>query len=107
MPRNQMIMSVLVWVVVFVIFYFMLIRPNKKKEQSLKQMRDSIQKGDTVVTIGGIVAKVAKVDDEKVVLDLGPSRTKVPFEKWAIGRVIEKADESSESVSNVEEKIEE
>lgn len=107
MPRNQIIMSVLVWVVVFVIFYFMLIRPNKKKEQSLKQMRDSIQKGDTVVTIGGIVAKVAKVDDEKVVLDLGPSRTKVPFEKWAIGRVIEKADESSESVSNVEEKIEE
>ena len=105
MPKNQMIMSIVVWVLVFVIFYFMLIRPNKKKEQNLKQMRDSIQKGDTVVTIGGIIAKVAKVEEEKVVLDIGPSRTKVPFEKWAIGRVLEKAS-NDEPVQNVEEKIE-
>lgn len=105
MPKTQLYMSLIVWAIVFLVFYFMLIRPNKKKEQSLREMRNSIQKGDTVVTIGGIVAKVAKVEDEKVVLDLGPSRTKVPFEKWAIGRVIEKASEESEAI-NVEEKLE-
>lgn len=105
MPKTQLYMSLIVWAIVFLVFYFMLIRPNKKKEQSLREMRNSIQKGDTVVTIGGIVAKVAKVEDEEVVLDLGPSRTKVPFEKWAIGRVIEKASEESEAI-NVEEKLE-
>ncbi len=68
-------------------------------------MRNSIEKGDTVVTIGGVIAKVAKVEEDKIVLDLGPSRTKVPFEKWAIGRVIEKASKE-EVVADAEEKIE-
>ena len=105
MPTQQLIMSLVLWVVVFAVFYFVLIRPQKKKDQKLKEMRNSIEKGDTVVTIGGVIAKVAKVEEDRIVLDLGPSRTKVPFEKWAIGRVVEKA--SSEEVStDAEEKIE-
>ncbi len=50
-------------------------------------MRSSLGVGDKVVTIGGIVANVAKVEDDVVILELGPNRTKVPFEKWAIGTV--------------------
>ncbi len=105
MPQKQLIMSLGLWVVVFAVFYFILIRPQKKKDQKLKEMRNSIEKGDTVVTIGGVIAKVAKVEEDKIVLDLGPSRTKVPFEKWAIGRVIEKASKE-EVVADAEEKIE-
>ena len=105
MPQKQLMMSLGLWVAVFAVFYFVLIRPQKKKDQKLKEMRNSIEKGDTVVTIGGVIAKVAKVEEDRIVLDLGPSRTKVPFEKWAIGRVVEKA--SSEEVStDAEEKIE-
>ncbi len=47
-------------------------------------MRDSINVGDKVVTIGGLCATVAKVEEERVVLEVGPNRTKMPFEKWAI-----------------------
>ena len=82
---QQMIMGLLMWVVVFGVFYFLLIRPQKKKE--LKEMRENLNVGDKVTTIGGIIAHVAKVEENAVILEIGPNRTKVPFEKWAIGKV--------------------
>ena len=84
---QQMIMGLLMWVVVFGVFYFLLIRPQKKKDKQLKDMRANLNVGDKVTTIGGIVANVAKVEENVVILELGPNRTKVPFEKWAIGSV--------------------
>lgn len=86
MPQ-QMIMAVVMWVAVFAVFYFLLIRPQKKKEKQLKDMRENLKTGDKVTTIGGIIANVAKVEEDHVVLELGPNRSKVPFEKWAIGTV--------------------
>ena len=50
-------------------------------------MRDSLAVGDTVVTIGGIVDNVAKIEEETIVIEFGPSRTKMPIQKWAIGSV--------------------
>ena len=84
---QQMIMGLLMWVVVFGVFYFLLIRPQKKKDKELKEMRENLNVGDKVTTIGGIIAHVAKVEENAVILELGPNRTKVPFEKWAIGKV--------------------
>ena len=57
------------------------------KDKELKEMRDSLAVGDTVVTIGGIVANVAKIEEETIVIEFGPSRTKMPIQKWAIGSV--------------------
>lgn len=87
MPQQQMIMGIVMWVAVFAVFYFLLIRPQKKKDKQLKDMRESLKVGDKVTTIGGIIANVAKVEEDCVVLELGPNRTKVPFEKWAIGTI--------------------
>ena len=84
---QQMIMGLLMWVVVFGVFYFLLIRPQKKKVKELKEMRENLNVGDKVTTIGGIIAHVAKVEENAVILEIGPNRTKVPFEKWAIGKV--------------------
>ena len=84
---QQMIMGLLMWVVVFGVFYFLLIRPQKKKDKELKEMRETLNVGDKVTTIGGIIAHVAKVEENAVILEIGPNRTKVPFEKWAIGKV--------------------
>ena len=84
---QQMIMGLLMWVVVFGVFYFLLIRPQKKKDKELKEMRENLNVGDNVTTIGGIIAHVAKVEENAVILEIGPNRTKVPFEKWAIGKV--------------------
>ena len=87
---QQMIMGLLMWVVVFGVFYFLLIRPQKKKDKQLKEMRSNLNVGDKVTTIGGIIANVAKVEENAVILEIGPNRTKVPFEKWAIGSVTPK-----------------
>ena len=84
---QQMIMGLLMWVVVFGVFYFLLIRPQKKKDKELKEMRENLNVGDKVTTIGGIIAHVAKVEENAVILEIGPNRTNVPFEKWAIGKV--------------------
>ena len=84
---QQMIMGIVMWVAVFAVFYFLLIRPQKKKEKQLKEMREALAIGDKVTTIGGIIATVAKIEEDFVVLELGPNRNKVPFEKWAIGTV--------------------
>nr|WP_317331876.1 preprotein translocase subunit YajC [uncultured Romboutsia sp.] len=84
---QQMIIGLLMWIVVFGVFYFLLIRPQKKKDKQLKEMRENLNVGDKVTTIGGIIAHVAKVEENAVILEIGPNRTKVPFEKWAIGTV--------------------
>lgn len=84
---QQIIMTIVTWAGLFAVFYFLLIRPQKKKDKKLKEMRQSLSVGDKVTTIGGIIANVAKIEEDFVVLELGPNRTKVPFEKWAIGTV--------------------
>ena len=61
--------------------------PSIARDKELKEMRDSLAVGDTIVTIGGIVANVAKIEEETIVIEFGPSRTKMPIQKWAIGSV--------------------
>ena len=56
----------------------------------LENLRSSLEPGQMVTTIGGLVATVAKVEDEHIVLEVGPNRTKMPFRKWAIQSVEEK-----------------
>lgn len=51
---------------IFVIFYFFMIRPQKKRMQTHKAMIEAVKRGDTVVTSGGIVGKVTRVQDEEV-----------------------------------------
>jgi preprotein translocase subunit YajC len=73
-----------------VIFYFLAIRPQKKREKQITEMRDSLKVGDEVVTIGGMHGKVLKVKDDVVTLELGADKIKVDFSKWAIGSVANK-----------------
>ena len=86
MDKN-MIISIVYMVALFAIFYFLFIRPQRKKEKQLDQLRSSLEVGQMVTTIGGMLATVAKVEDDFVVLEVGPNRTKMPFKKWAIASV--------------------
>lgn len=87
MNNNSIMWSIIYIVALFAIFYFLFIRPQKRKDKQLKEMRDSLAVGDTIVTIGGIVANIAKIEEETVIVEFGPSRTKMPIQKWAIGSV--------------------
>ena len=88
--NTNMIISIVYMVALFAIFYFLFIRPQKKKEKQLEELRSSLEVGQMVTTIGGMLATVAKVEEEFVVLEVGPNRTKMPFKKWAIASVEEK-----------------
>ena len=91
---QQWLTVILMYAAIFAVFYFLFIRPQKKKENALKEMRNNLSVGDKVTTIGGIIANVAKVEEDSVVLEIGPNRTKVPFEKWAIGTVESKKEQA-------------
>ena len=88
--NTNMIISIVYMVALFAIFYFLFIRPQRKKEEQLEELRSSLEVGQMVTTIGGMLATVAKVEEEFVVLEVGPNRTKMPFKKWAIASVEEK-----------------
>ena len=65
-------MSFLPLIVIFVLFWFMLIRPQMKQAKEQRKMIDALQKGDEVITAGGLVGKVNKVGDSFVALEIAP-----------------------------------
>ena len=65
------IVSILPLVLIIVLLYFMMIRPQRKKEKETKAMINAMKVGDKVVTIGGICGKVAKIKDEYVFIETG------------------------------------
>jgi preprotein translocase subunit YajC len=84
-----------------VIFYIFAIRPQKKKETQVKEMRNSLRVGDEVITIGGINGKIIKVKEDIVTIEVGTAKTKLDMTKWAIGSVVNK----NESKNNKNEEI--
>ena len=67
----SLIMSVAPLVLIFIVFYFLLILPQKKKAQQHKEMLESIQKGDDVITSGGIHGRIVGITDNVLTLDVG------------------------------------
>ncbi|GAU78568.1 preprotein translocase subunit YajC [Fusibacter sp. 3D3] len=71
----------------FGLMYFLMIRPQNKKNKQLQELRSSLKQGDDVVTIGGIAGKILNVKEDDVVLEIGAAKTKLTFKKWAISTV--------------------
>lgn len=65
------VVSLLPMVLVIVLLYFMMIRPQRKRDKEMKAMISALKVGDKVVTIGGIVGKIAKIKDEYVTIETG------------------------------------
>lgn len=75
--------------VMFAIMYFLMIRPNQKRERERRQMLDSLVKGDQVVTTGGICGTVVGTSDKSVVLKVSDDPvTKIEFVRSAVAQVI-------------------
>ena len=64
--------------------YFLMIRPEKKRKQQAENMRNALKKGDSIVTIGGIMGKVVSVTDESFVIETSEDRVRIEFAKWAL-----------------------
>lgn len=78
---------------IVVVFYFFIIRPQRKREQEKEDMIEALQKGDSIITVGGMHGKVKQIDDTSVLAQVD-SQVKVRIEKDAISRVPSQEDDN-------------
>ena len=71
-------------VVLIVLFYFLMIRPQLKRDKAEREMRNSIDVGDEISTIGGFIGRVVSVKDDVLVIETSSDRTKLKIYRWAI-----------------------
>lgn len=83
----SMIPSLILMVAMIVMFYFMLIRPQKKKDKAVKDMLAALKNGDRVCTIGGIYGTITNVREDTITLAVGPQKVPMMFARWAIRSV--------------------
>jgi preprotein translocase subunit YajC len=76
--------SILIFVVLIAVFYFFLIRPENKKKKKLAQMRNELQVGDEITTIGGMIGKIVAIKDNTITFETGEDRVRIQVMRWAI-----------------------
>ena len=73
------------------IFYFMLIRPQRKRDKQFKEMQENLQVGDEIVTIGGMFGKITRIKEDSIIMEMGTvEKTAVHLYKWGIKEVRKK-----------------
>ena len=90
---NFLVTAIMI-VAMIAFFYFFIIRPQKKQEKEAAEMRNGIQVGDEITTIGGIIGKVVSIKDETLVLETTKACTKIRILKTAVRSVDVKAEDS-------------
>ena len=79
-----MIMSLLPMILIFILFYFLLIRPQKKREKEIQKMREAIEVGAEIITAGGIIGRLVSIKDDTIVIETAGDRSKIRLARWAI-----------------------
>ncbi|HTQ01468.1 MAG TPA: preprotein translocase subunit YajC [Casimicrobiaceae bacterium] len=88
-PGGMDIMTFLPMIAIFVVFYFLLIRPQQKRAKETKSMLEALQKGDEVITAGGIVGKIAKLTDQYAAVEIAPN-VEISVQRGAISQILPK-----------------
>ena len=83
------LMAFLPMVAIFVVFYFLLIRPQQKKAKEAKAMLEALQKGDEVITAGGILGKISKISDQYATVEIA-SNTEITVQRGAVAQLLPK-----------------
>lgn len=74
-----------IWIgATMVLFYFLLLMPQKKREKKDRMLRNSLEVGDHIVTIGGIVGKILVIKEDEITIETGADRTKLTLKKWGV-----------------------
>ncbi len=68
----------------FAIMYFLMIRPQKKRQKEEQAMRDSVEVGDEITTIGGICGKVVTTKEDSLIIETGADRNRMMIKRWAV-----------------------
>ncbi len=80
-------------VLVVVVFYFFLLRPQKKQDKQIASMRDSLGLGDIIITTGGIVGRIIRIKDEMLLIETGGNKTRIQLERKAVREIKAKANQ--------------
>ena len=89
-------MTIVYLIAMVAIFYFLLIRPQKKREKQQRMMLNEMRAGDEIITIGGIMGNIVSVKEDRVIIETGANKTKLTFEKSAIKSVLTVHDDEDE-----------
>jgi len=84
---GSLISTLIMFGAIFAIFYFMIIRPQQKRAKEREKLLSNIEKGDKVVTSGGVHATIVGIEDKTVLIEIAPN-VKIKVERSAIGSVI-------------------
>lgn len=66
------------------VFYFFILRPQQKREKASQQMRSSLEVGDDIITIGGIVGTIVSIKEDTLVIETSGDRNKMRITRWAV-----------------------
>ena len=94
-------------VLLIAVFYFFMIRPQKKRQKEEQEMRDAVEIGDEITTIGGIMGRVVTVKEDSLIIETGADRNKMKITRWAIqtnNTAAEKAKAEREAIKAAAEK---
>lgn len=80
---NRLIPLLLI-VGMFVITYFISIRPQKKRQKEEQQLRENLQIGDEITTIGGIMGRIVTIKEDSIIIETGADRVKMRVMRWAV-----------------------
>ena len=95
--------SLLPLIIILVLMYFLMIRPQNKKDKQIKEMRNSLQVGDEIITIGGICGKIVKTKDETIVIQVGADKVKFEMMRWAVSSITKSSGKPAREVAEAEE----
>ena len=79
--------SIIMLLAMIAIFYFLLIRPEKKRKKQAEDMRNSLKKGDQITSIGGIVGRIVMVNDATIIIETSEDRVRMELTKWAVSSI--------------------
>lgn len=80
----QYVQLIGMFVIIIGVFYFLMIRPQKKRQKEEEKMRNSLQIGDEVTSIGGICGRVVSIKDDSIILESNADHSKIKLMRWAI-----------------------
>jgi preprotein translocase subunit YajC len=87
--QSDSLLTFLPMIAIFVVFYFLLIRPQQKKQKEARAMLEALNKGDEVVTAGGVVGRIAKHTEQYATLEIAPN-TEIVVQRGAISQLLPK-----------------
>lgn len=95
--------SIILMIVMIGVMYFIMIRPQKKRQKEEQEMRNSLEIGDEIITIGGIVGRVVTIREEDLIIETGADRTKMKIQRWAVNTNKTKVEQHRKEVEAAKE----